>query len=68
MSGIQTAAVKTGFSNHVAKAEVNQNTKMTTNYPANTRRWNNVDLMLAQRRRRWANIKSTLFHRLVFAG
>ena len=36
--------------------------------PENTRWWNNVVLMLGQRRRRWANIKTALFHRLVFAG
>ena len=36
--------------------------------PVNTRRWNNAVLMLGQRRRRWANIKTALFHRLVFAG
>ena len=36
--------------------------------PANTRCWTNVDLMLAQSRRRWANIKSTLVQGLVFAG
>ena len=29
--------------------------------------WNNVDLMLGQRRRRWANIKSTLAQSFVFA-
>ena len=34
---------------------------------ANTRRWTNGDLMLAQSRRRWANIKSTLVQCLVFA-
>ena len=37
-------------------------------YPANTRRWTNVGLMLGQRRRRWANINPTLVQRLVFAG
>ena len=36
--------------------------------PANTRRWTDVDLMLAQRRRRWASSKSTLVQCLVFAG
>ena len=35
--------------------------------PASTRRWANVGLMLAQRRRRCANIKTTLTQRLVFA-
>ena len=35
--------------------------------PANTRRWTNAVLMLGQRRRRWANINTTLGHRLVFA-
>ena len=34
----------------------------------NSRRWNNADLMLVQRLKRWTNIKSTLFQRLVFAG
>ena len=32
-------------------------------YPANTRRWTNVGLMLGQSRRRWANIKPTLVQR-----
>ena len=32
----------------------------------NTRRWPNVGLMLAQRRRRWANIKPTLGERMMF--
>ena len=36
--------------------------------PANTVRWNNDVLMLGQRRRRWANIKTLLFQRVVFAG
>ena len=36
--------------------------------PANTRRRNNVHLLLGQRRRRWPSNKSTLFHHLVFAG
>ena len=36
--------------------------------PANTRRWTNVGLMLGQRRRRWANINTTLVQCLVFAG
>ena len=36
--------------------------------PRNTRRWNNVGLMMAQRRRRWANIKPTLAQRLMFSG
>ena len=40
----------------------------TTNIPANTRRWPNVGLMLAQRRRRWANVSPTLGQQLVFAG
>ena len=30
--------------------------------------WTNVELMLGQSRRRWANIKSTLVQRPVFAG
>ena len=37
-------------------------------HPANTTRWNNDVLMLGQRRRRWANIKTSLFKRVVFAG
>ena len=37
-------------------------------FPANTLRWNNDVLMLGQRRRRWANIKTSLFQRVVFAG
>ena len=37
-------------------------------FPANTRRQTNVDLMLAHRLRRWPNIKTTLFQRLVSAG
>ena len=36
--------------------------------PANTRRWPNVGLMLARRRRRWANLSPTLDQRLEFAG
>ena len=36
--------------------------------PANTRHWPNVILMLGRRRRRWANIKTTLGKWLVFAG
>ena len=35
--------------------------------PENTRRWTNVDSMLAHRWRRWTNIKSTLVQRSVFA-
>ena len=35
---------------------------------ANTRRWRNVVLMLGQRRRRCANINTTLRQRFVFAG
>ena len=33
-----------------------------TTIPANTRRWNNVGLMLGHRRRRWPNIKPTPFN------
>ena len=33
-----------------------------------TTRWNNAVLMLGQRRRRWANIKTSLFQRVVVAG
>ena len=36
--------------------------------PANTRQWTNVGLMLAQCRRRWANIKPVLIQFIVFAG
>ena len=36
--------------------------------PANTTRWNNTVLMLGQRLRRWPNIKTALFQRVVFAG
>ena len=35
--------------------------------PTNTTRWNNDVLMLAQRLRRWPNIKTALFQRIVFA-
>ena len=31
-------------------------------------RWNNDDLKLSQRLRRWSNIKTPLFQRVVFAG
>ena len=34
--------------------------------PANTRRWVDAGLMLGQRRRRWANLKSALAQRHVF--
>ena len=37
-------------------------------FPANTTRWNNDVLMLAQRLRRWASIKTSLFQRVVLAG
>ena len=36
--------------------------------PADTRRWHNVELILPRRPRRRANINSTLYQRLVFAG
>ena len=36
--------------------------------PANTTRWNNDVLKLGQRLRRWPNIKTSLFQRVVFAG
>ena len=36
--------------------------------PANTTHWNNNVLMLAQRLRRWPNIKTSLFQRFVLAG
>ena len=35
-------------------------------HPANTTRWNNDVLMLPQRLRRWPNIKTSLFQRVVF--
>ena len=35
-----------------------------TPYPANTKRWTTVSLLLAHRLRRWANIKPTLVHSL----
>ena len=38
------------------------------NFPAGTRRWTNVGLLLGQRRRRWANIKPTLVQGPVPAG
>ena len=39
-----------------------------TPFPANTRCWNSVVSMLGHRLRRWPNIETTLFQRLVFAG
>ena len=36
--------------------------------PANMNRWPNVGLLLGQRRRRWANSKTTLGQRLMFAS
>ena len=36
--------------------------------PANTSRWPYIGMMLAQRRRRWANISPALGKRLVFVG
>ena len=36
--------------------------------PANTRRWPNAGLLLAQRRRRWVNISPALSQSLVFTG
>ena len=36
--------------------------------PANTTRWNDDVLMLAQRLWRWPNIKTSSFQRVVFAG
>ena len=41
--------------------------KFVPSNPANTTRRNNDVLMLSQRRRRWANVKTLLFQR-VFAG
>ena len=37
-------------------------------HSANTIRWINAGLMLAQHRRRWANIKLALIQRIVFVG
>ena len=37
-------------------------------YPANTTLWNNDVLMLPQRLRRWPNIKTSLFQRVVFGS
>ena len=37
-------------------------------FPANTRRWINVGLMLVHRLPRWPNIKPTLVQCLMFAG
>ena len=38
------------------------------NYPANTTKWPNAGLMLAQRHRQWTNISPALGQRLVFSG
>ena len=43
-------------------------TWLSLHIPANTTRWPNAGLMLAQRRRRWANISPALGQRVVFAG
>ena len=40
----------------------------STSIPANTKHSSSAGLMLAQRRRRWANIKLTLVKCHVFAG
>ena len=40
----------------------------STVYPANTTRWNNDVLMLAQRLQRWPNIKTSFFQHDVFGG
>ena len=40
---------------------------MCAYHPANTRCWNNAELMLGHRRRRWPSINPALFQRLVFA-
>ena len=40
----------------------------TAQFPANTRRWANGGLRLAQRRRRWANLKQTLVKCPAFPG
>ena len=36
--------------------------------PANTPRWNNDVFTLAQRLRRWPNIKTSLFKRVLFSS
>ena len=41
---------------------------LSAGIPANTTRWNNDLLMLTQRLRRWSNIRTSLFQRVVFAG
>ena len=46
----------------------NWQTALLPDHPANNRRCPTVVLMLAQRRRRWANISTTVGQRLVFAG
>ena len=44
------------------------NTQPSSYHPVNKRRCHNAGLMLAHRRRRWANIKTESGQRLVFAG
>ena len=48
--------------------EYTKHVKYSDVFPANTGRWVGVDLVLAQIRRRWAGIGSTVVRRLVFAG
>ena len=45
----------------------NEKKATTANIPANTTRWPDAGLMLAQRRWRWANISPALGRRVVFA-
>ena len=41
---------------------------LSAGMPANKTRWNNDLLLLTQRLRRWSNIRTSLFQRVVFAG
>ena len=50
---------------HINTIRYRPNTCMCAMIPANKTRWNNVGLMLGHRRRRWANIKTTLFQCVV---
>ena len=48
--------------------QIHSQTTGQSDYPADTRRWTNVGLMLTHRLRRWPNNKTTLVQRLVPAG
>ena len=50
---------------HINTIRYRPNTCICAMIPANKTRWNNVGLMLGHRRRRWANIKTTLFQCVV---